>query len=65
MAYFSEKIRAVFHARIVETVLNQNRDLEAIKKCFFMILQKLDAVTKSEKQAFLRFFEKEWRDEQR
>ena len=64
MCYLCDKIRAAFHSSVVLAVLNQNRDIDAIKKCMFMIFQKLDCVSKSEKEQYLKFFEKDWMQEQ-
>ena len=44
VVYLCERIRSVFHSSVVLTVLNNNRDVDAIKKCLFMIFQKLDCV---------------------
>ena len=38
VCYLCEKVRAVFHASVVETILNENRDIEAVKKVLFMIM---------------------------
>lgn len=53
MCYLCEKIRSTFHSSVVLSALNNNRDIDAIKKCLFMIFQKLDCVKKSEKEQFL------------
>ena len=64
MVYLSHKARKVFQSSVISATINNNRDLDAFKRCLFEILLFLGAKEPSDlKVAISKFFD-DWTNDQ-